>query len=50
MDKNTATADLERRRLLRAMLADASAWEFATFERAESAPPGVARLFDLQPV
>jgi len=36
--------------LLRAMLADASAWEFATFERAESAPPGVARLFDLQPV
>lgn len=36
--------------LLRAMLADASAWEFATFEQAESAPPGVARLFDLQPV
>ncbi len=34
--------------LLRAMLADANSWEFATFEQAESAPPGVAGLFDLQ--
>jgi len=31
-------------RLLRALLADASAWEIVAFERAEEAPAGVARL------
>jgi UDP-3-O-[3-hydroxymyristoyl] N-acetylglucosamine deacetylase len=34
--------------LLRALLADASAWEIATFEQAGDTPPGIARLFDLQ--
>ncbi|MCX8018517.1 MAG: UDP-3-O-acyl-N-acetylglucosamine deacetylase [Rhodocyclaceae bacterium] len=32
-------------RLLRALLADASAWEWASFERAEATPASVARLF-----
>lgn len=34
--------------LLRALLADASAWEIATFEQAGDTPPGIARLFELQ--
>lgn len=32
-------------KLLRATLADASAWELVTFERADQTPMGVARLF-----
>jgi UDP-3-O-[3-hydroxymyristoyl] N-acetylglucosamine deacetylase len=32
-------------RLLRELLADASAWEYATFERAEDAPRGFPQLF-----
>ncbi|SMB20998.1 UDP-3-O-acyl N-acetylglucosamine deacetylase [Sterolibacterium denitrificans] len=31
--------------LLRALLADASAWEFVSYERAEEAPSGVAHLY-----
>jgi len=31
-------------RLLRALLADATAWEYATFERAEEAPSAIVRL------
>ncbi len=31
--------------LLRALLADASAWELVSFERAEETPPGVAHLY-----
>lgn len=31
--------------LLRALLADASAWEFASFQRAEEAPGSIARLY-----
>jgi UDP-3-O-[3-hydroxymyristoyl] N-acetylglucosamine deacetylase len=31
--------------LLRALLADASAWEIVTFERPEATPAGVARLY-----
>lgn len=34
--------------LLRALLADAGAWEIATFEQAGDAPAGIARQFDLQ--
>lgn len=34
--------------LLRALLADASTWEIATFEQAADIPTGVARLFELQ--
>jgi len=32
-------------RLLRALLADASAWELVSFERAAEAPAGIARLY-----
>jgi UDP-3-O-[3-hydroxymyristoyl] N-acetylglucosamine deacetylase len=31
--------------LLRALLADASAWELASFQRAEDAPGSIARLY-----
>jgi hypothetical protein len=31
--------------LLRALLADASAWELVSFERAEEAPGSIARLY-----
>lgn len=34
--------------LLRALLADAGAWEIATFEQAGATPAGIARQFDLQ--
>lgn len=34
--------------LLRALLADAKAWELASFEEGVSTPPGIARQFDLQ--
>jgi len=34
--------------LLRALLAEASAWEIATFEQVAETPAGIARLFDLQ--
>jgi UDP-3-O-[3-hydroxymyristoyl] N-acetylglucosamine deacetylase len=34
--------------LLRALLADAGAWEIATFEQAGDTPAGIARQFDLQ--
>lgn len=34
--------------LLRALLADASVWELASFEDGVNAPPGIARQFDLQ--
>lgn len=34
--------------LLRALLADAGAWEIATFEQAGDAPAGIARQFHLQ--
>ena len=30
---------------VRALLADASAWEFASFQRAEEAPGSIARLY-----
>ena len=36
-------------RLLRALLADADAWEWATFEKPEATPARVAHLYpDLQ--
>ena len=31
--------------LLRALLADATAWELVSFQRIEEAPAGVARLY-----
>jgi UDP-3-O-[3-hydroxymyristoyl] N-acetylglucosamine deacetylase len=36
-------------KLLRALLADAAAWEMVSFDRATEVPSSVARLFDLQP-
>ena len=37
-------------RLLRKLLADRTAWEIVTFVDQASAPPRVARVFDLQPI